>query len=139
LASWNEGNQIVWLKNLEDALEKAASEDKLVLLYFSGSDWCRPCIQLKEKVFDSDEFGKYSSNNFITVQIDFPAHSKNRLSAEQQAYNEQIAESYNSSGAFPFIVIMNKEGKILGELNGYNRETTGGYIKKLKTVIDNYK
>ena len=42
---------VIWYKNIEKAIEKATKENKQILVYFSGSDWCKPCIELKKKVF----------------------------------------------------------------------------------------
>lgn len=133
--SQNTPGTLTWNTSLESAVSFANGNDKTIMLYFSGSDWCRPCIQLKEKVFNSEPFHYFSIQNLILVQIDFPSKSKNNLTESQVKYNESIAEKYNQSGAFPFIVLLNKKGEVLAEFNGYKGEDAESYIKKLEQVI----
>ena len=40
-----------WQTDYDKALATAKAESKRVLLDFTGSDWCGPCISLKKKVF----------------------------------------------------------------------------------------
>jgi thioredoxin-related protein len=51
-ASADEG----WIVDFKAAQELAAKEGKDILMEFTGSDWCPPCIKLKAEVFDKDEF-----------------------------------------------------------------------------------
>ncbi|MED5278251.1 MAG: thioredoxin family protein, partial [Verrucomicrobiota bacterium] len=36
-----------WLVDFEKAKAQAAKEGKSILMEFTGSDWCPPCIQLE--------------------------------------------------------------------------------------------
>ncbi len=101
--------QAIWLDNLDLANDKAKNDKKHILLYFSGSDWCRPCIQLKEKVFTSKNFNQFAEKNLILVQLDFPAQKKNQLADAQRAHNAKMAEIHNPKGVFPLVVIINSE------------------------------
>ena len=60
---------ITWQTDFEKAKTEAKSEHKLILLNFSGSDWCGPCIRLKKDIFDSETFMKYADENNITSQF----------------------------------------------------------------------
>src|SRR6187399_3736729 len=90
-----------WETDFNKAQQSAKTEHKLILLNFSGSDWCGPCIRLKKDIFDSEAFMKYADENLVLVNADFPRLKKNILSKQQQKQNESLADTYNSDGAFP--------------------------------------
>lgn len=124
-----------WLTSLEAAKEQLADSDKTILLYFSGSDWCRPCIQLKKRVLESDSFKEFADQNLAMVLLDFPAKKKNKLSDEQRAYNEKMAERFNEKGAFPLVVLLNGDEKVLTTFSGYREESPEDYIANIKEAI----
>ncbi len=101
LASAPEG----WTDNLEEALKTAKKEKKSVLVEFTGSDWCPPCIMMKRNVFSKKEFLEGASKNFVLVHLDFPNGDK--ALAEK---NEPIREKFSVEG-FPTIVLLNADGK----------------------------
>lgn len=96
-----------WFTNMEMAKEYAAENDKDILMVFSGSDWCRPCIQFKQDILEEADFQDWGSERFVILYLDFPARKKNRLSEEAIAHNEALAERLNKSGAFPNIYYRN--------------------------------
>lgn len=108
-----------WMGDFSQAQKDASTQKKLILLNFSGSDWCGPCIKLKHDVFESEAFGQYAQDKLILVRADFPRLKKNQLPADQQARNDQMAEKYNPNGKFPLTVLINSQGKVLKEWEGY--------------------
>ncbi len=122
-----------WLLDINSAMYQANSEDKLVLLYFSGSDWCKPCIQLKTYVLETDEFKNFADGRFVLVQADFPRLKKNRLSPEQVAHNEILAEKYNPKGEFPLIVVMDKNGRAMFKTT-YQHQSCADFISQLDQI-----
>ncbi|MCA9784845.1 MAG: thioredoxin family protein, partial [Candidatus Cloacimonetes bacterium] len=50
------GEDDLWITDYEEALKLAKKERKLVLVDFTGSDWCGWCIKLKDEVFSKEEF-----------------------------------------------------------------------------------
>jgi thioredoxin-related protein len=113
-------NTSEWGNNLEYAKEKAATEHKLILLNFSGSDWCAPCIMLKKQVFSSDEFQSFADERLVLLRADFPRLKKNKLPDDELKRNEALAEKYNPDGNFPFTVLINPTGEVIKSWNGYN-------------------
>lgn len=107
-----------WGLNMEKALEKAKEEDKLVFLYFSGSDWCGPCIMLEKNVLETDIFREFADKELVLVRADFPRKKKNQLKIEQQRYNLDLAAQYNAYGRFPYMLLLNKDGKPIREWIG---------------------
>lgn len=113
-----------WQSDFERAKADARQEHKLILLNFSGSDWCGPCIKLKKDVFESDAFGAYAADHLILVRADFPRLSKNQLDKRQTTHNEALAETYNRQGKFPFTVLLDADGHVLTEWDGYPKSLT---------------
>jgi len=121
-----------WLTDLNEAKKQAKDEHKKIVLVFQGSDWCTPCIKLDREIWQSDTFKQYAKEHFILVKADFPRRKKNRLSKEQQAKNNQLAERYNHNGIFPLVVVLNADGKVLNQLS-YEAISPKNYIKKLES------
>ena len=114
-------------------LEQAKKEHKKILLYFSGSDWCAPCIKFKKFTIQTEEFQAFAKTELIIYNADFPRQSKNKLAKEVEKENEALAEKYNSKGLFPLIIILNKEGKVIKKWEEYPKETLSEFIEKLKS------
>ena len=125
-----------WEKNFEIAKERSAKEGKNIVLCFSGSDWCIPCIKLEKTIWESMEFANYSQSHFVLLRADFPKKKANALPKEQQDQNDKLAESYNKQGMFPLVVLLNKSGKVLGTTSYKNISPTE-YIALLHSFEKN--
>lgn len=124
-----------WLTNMTKAKEAATKENKYILLNFSGSDWCAPCIKMKKEVFESESFLNLAEKQLILVRADFPRSKKNKLSDEQTKHNEALAEKYNSSGKFPFTILLDANGKVIKEWDGYVFSSQDKFIADLGAVL----
>ena len=122
-----------WETNWDVASAKATEGNQNIVLVFSGSDWCGPCIKLDREIWQSGEFQELSKDHFVMLRADFPRKSKNALTAEQQEHNNKLAEKYNKYGYFPFVVVLDPKGKVLGSL-GYEKTTPELYFKKLQAI-----
>ena len=107
-------DELQWLTDLPKAQAQAKKENKLVMLDFTGSDWCGWCIKLNKEVFSKAEFAKYAKDNLVLVEVDFPRHKEQ--SAEQKKANKALQEKYQIQG-YPTIIVLNGEGKKVGELS----------------------
>ena len=123
-----------WQTDFETAKNLAADQDKPIILVFQGSDWCAPCIKLEKEIWSSEDFIAYSKEHYIMLKADFPRKRQNSLSAEQQEKNNALAEKYNKEGYFPLVVVLDKEGKVLGT-TGYKKLTPSEYIEFLNSFI----
>lgn len=123
-----------WLTDFETAKSKAQQEEKTIILVFQGSDWCAPCIKLDKEIWNTEEFKNYAKDHFVMLQADFPKRKKNALSETQQKHNNQLAEKFNKNGYFPYVVILNSEGTILGS-TGYKKTTPASYLRHLESFI----
>lgn len=119
-----------WLTSFEEAKLLATEKNRNIILVFQGSDWCAPCIKLDKEIWSTDEFKEYASTHFIMLKADFPRKKQNALDPTQQEHNAKLAERYNKSGYFPFVVVLDKEGKVLGETS-YQKKSPREYISLL--------
>jgi uncharacterized protein YyaL (SSP411 family) len=124
----------IWNSGLNAALQQAKATNKPVLAVFSGSDWCKPCIMLKQEVFDKPEFEQFAKDKFILTRFDFPRSKKNKLPAAQTKINEQAADQFNKEGSFPLVVLISPEGKVLAK-TGYRPGGAAAYDAHLSQLL----
>ena len=121
-----------WTTNYEEAKTLAAKKNQNIVLVFQGSDWCGPCIKLDREIWSTDTFKEFSRSHFVMLKADFPRKKANQLDSEQIRKNTLLAEKYNPAGYFPFVVVLNKDGNVLGE-TGYKKVSPKEYIALLES------
>lgn len=119
-------------ETFKQKLETAKTENKSVLLYFSGSDWCAPCVKFKKFIVNTPEFQTFATENLVIYNADFPRLSKNKLAKEVEKENETLADKYNSKGIFPLILLLDADGNVIKKWEEYPKETVEEFIGKLK-------
>ncbi|HEY5407959.1 MAG TPA: thioredoxin family protein [Ginsengibacter sp.] len=123
-----------WMTNLDNAKQVAKSEHKLILLNFSGSDWCIPCMKLRTDIFNSDAFMQYAKDNLVLLNADFPRKMKDQLTKEQQKENDALAAKYNPEGRFPFTIILDSNGNKLKVWDGYYSDGPENFVNEITAV-----
>src|SRR5580700_8864165 len=91
-----------WTEDYEKAVEKAKTENKNLLLDFTGSDWCGYCMALQKEVFSTPKFKTWAHENVVLVEVDFPHHQQSQKLKQQ---NSDLKGKYPTRG-FPTIVIV---------------------------------
>jgi thioredoxin-related protein len=129
-------NYNLWTTDFEAAKKNAAEKHQFILLNFSGSDWCGPCIRLRKEIFESAEFTAYAADKLVLVNADFPRLKKNQLPKEQQEQNEKLADQYNSEGHFPYTLLLSPAGKIIKVWDGFPNESAVSFINSIKVMGD---
>lgn len=125
---------------LENAKKQASEKNELILLNFSGSDWCIPCIKLHKNIIENDEFKKLETENVVVyINADFPRNKKNQLSTELKKENASLADQYNKKGLFPYTLLLNSEGKILKSWEGLPSENALAFSKEIRSIKENQK
>jgi len=125
---------------LENAKKQASEKNELILLNFSGSDWCIPCIKLHKNIIESDEFKKLETENVVVyINADFPRNKKNQLSPELKKENASLADQYNKKGLFPYTLLLSSEGKILKSWEGLPSENALAFSKEIRSIKENQK
>ena len=124
--------ETAWLTDYKKAQEQAKSSNKLLFLEFTGSDWCPPCRMLQKDVLSTAEFQNFANKNLILVEIDFPRGKEQ--TRELAAQNQMLAQRFGIQ-AFPSIIILNGEGKKVGEMIGYDPHAgRKGYLESLEKI-----
>ena len=119
-----------WESTWKDATQKASAENKKIVLVFSGSDWCIPCIKLEKEVWQSEAFITYANQELILDRADFPKRKKNKLSLQLEEANTALAEIYNAKGYFPWVVVLSPSQKQLGTF-AYEKTPVSSYLEKI--------
>lgn len=114
-----------WTTDSVAALATAKKEGKSVMLDFTGSDWCPPCIMMSKKVFSKKEFTEAASKNFVLVYVDFP-----KKDAKLSKKNEPLAEKYKID-TFPTIVLLDKNGKETDRFPATDHPTVDAFLARL--------
>ncbi len=129
-------SSITWLKNIDEAKDQAKKERKYILLSFSGSDWCIPCMRLEKDIFQADAFINYAADHLVLVKADFPRNNKNMLSKQQQKLNDAMAEKYNPQGSFPFTLLLDSEGNKIKIWDGYYKGGPDNFVQEIKVLTE---
>jgi protein disulfide-isomerase len=118
-----------WLTDLPKAQAQAKSENKIVLMDFTGSDWCGWCIKFKKEVLDTPEFQDYAAKNVVLVELDYP--NKKPQTDELKKANAALKDQYKISG-YPTLVVLDQNGKEIGRQVGYAEGGPKAFIAKLE-------
>ncbi len=123
-----------WQTNFQAAQAKAKAQKKILLVAFTGSDWCPWCKKLKAEVFDKQPFASAARKQFVLVQVDFP-HEK-KLSEELKEQNGKLAKKYKIH-AFPSVLLLKPDGELIAH-TGYSPGGAENYNKKLAGLMKTY-
>jgi len=121
---------VSWMTDAEAAMAKAKAEKKVVLMDFTGSDWCVWCHRLDGEVFSTETFKKYAGEHLVLLKLDFPRKSPQSEAEKRQ--NMALAEKYEIQG-FPTVLVFSPEGEKIGEL-GYQRGGPEAWLASLKEI-----
>ncbi len=120
----------VWLTDFATAQARARTEDKMLLINFTGSDWCPPCMMLHRQILSQPAFAEYAAKHLVLLEVDFP-HNKAQSEA-QKAANEKLADRFGIYG-FPTVIVLDSSGKKIGEL-GYMRGGPKPFIAAIEKL-----
>jgi len=105
-----------WLTDLPKAQAQAKAENKLVLMDFTGSDWCPWCMKLDKETFSQPAFADYANKNLVMVMVDFPAHKQQSDDLKQA--NAALAKKYGVDG-YPTEIALKPDGTVVWKNVGY--------------------
>jgi protein disulfide-isomerase len=120
-----------WQTDYDAALAQAGKDNKLVLLDFTGSDWCGWCIKLSKDTFSQAQFKEFAAGKLILVEVDFP--SRKALPGELKAQNTALATKFGVEG-FPTLVLVDSTGKEVARHVGYLPGGPDAFIKWVETA-----
>ncbi len=108
-----------WSDNYATSLALAKEEKKLVLLDFTGSDWCGWCMKLDEEVFSKSQFKNFAKKSLVLVELDYP-HGKQQTE-EVKKQNSELKSKFGISG-YPTLILVDAEGKEVTRWVGYKKD-----------------
>ena len=116
--------ELNWQTDYDTAKQIAQQENKSILMYFTGSDWCAPCKQLKEDFFHSERFIN-ESEKLVLLMVDLPFR-QDIITEEQRKKNKKLIKKYNPEESFPLLVALSSNGHELNRISAYGslRDTT---------------
>lgn len=129
--------RLTWHTDVNEALEIAIKENKKVMLFFTGSDWCGWCIKLQKEVFKTSDFEKWS-NDLVLVELDFPRRTPQDEAIRAQ--NQQLQAMFKVRG-YPAVHFVSPEKLPNGKMNLNNLGKTGyvrGGVKKWLAVANSF-
>lgn len=127
-------DELNWFTDINKARQEAVKSHKAILLYFTGSDWCSPCMRLKKEYLSHPAFQKLAAEKLVLVYADFPRKKANKLDRSQEEMNAELAEKYNSKGAFPLLVLMDEKGNVIKEWSGLPRSSAADFVNELSST-----
>jgi protein disulfide-isomerase len=117
-----------WTEDYSAGLARAKKEHKLLVLDFTGSDWCVWCKRTDKEVFETQRFKDYADQNLVLVKVDFPNSIPQR--DEVKAQNARLKEKYDIEG-FPTLVVLDPSEKVVVKQVGYLEGGPDAFIAEL--------
>jgi thioredoxin-related protein len=105
-----------WTDNYAAAVAQAKKEHKMVLLDFTGSDWCIWCKRTDKEVFDTQKFKDFADRKLVLVTVDFP--ESKALPDAVKAQNNALKDKFSIEG-FPTLIALSEDEKVLFTQVGY--------------------
>ncbi|CAN5638544.1 hypothetical protein BH09VER1_BH09VER1_15790 [soil metagenome] len=115
-----------WETKYDAAVAQAAKNNKMVLIDFTGSDWCTWCIKLDKDTFSKPAFQTYAAQNLVLLELDFPQGKPQPDAIKKQ--NAELAKKYGVEG-YPTLVLLDAKGKEIARHEGYLEGGPDAFIK----------
>lgn len=119
-------------QNPEEAFSQAQRSGKEVLLIFSGSDWCIPCIQFNKKILADSSFQRFAQEKLVLLEADFP--QRKRIPATLKTQYESLADEFNPNGAFPQIVLLTPARRLVAQVP-FRQQTAADFITEVQRML----
>ncbi len=107
-----------WQTDFEKVKQNAIAENKLILIYFTGSDWSKPCKLLNKDFFYTKKFKEATQDDFILVRVNSPRRP-DLISTVQIDKNLALRKQYHQK-VIPSVVITDANGKLISSIESYN-------------------
>ncbi len=77
-----------WQLDFDSDRTSGIQNDKLILMYFTGSDWCQWCNKLDNELFGSEVFQEGIEELAMGLILDFP--QRRTLPPKQERHNRRL-------------------------------------------------
>lgn len=131
---------IEWMTDVEEAATKAAQQGKMMLVEFTGSDWCKACILQKKNVLDKPEFVKWVHKNYVPVEMNVPMNATLVGGEAQLNKNKKFCDDYGMK-IFPSLMIITPEKVLLGGIQGSSSSPRSAVaaLEQYKPMVESYR
>ena len=121
-----------WETSWHAALARASAEQRPVLAFFTGSDWCPPCQQVKREVFSAPAFTAWAQRRVVRLELDYPA----RLPQpdDLRAQNDALQRHFAIRG-YPSTLLISAQGDELGRFESVPSGGVDGYIAAVEKIL----
>ena len=123
---------VPWMTNYDSAAKKAAAENKPMMLFFTGSDWCGWCKKMDSEILETAGFAQTAGSKFVFVKLDFPMRSGS-VSADEAQQNATLKEKFGVTG-FPTVVLLSSDGTFIAQ-TGYRSISGAEYGNYLNELV----
>ncbi len=132
MSSVGYAQQGIWITDAKAAFESARAQNKPLLIYFTGSDWCIWCKRLDSQILNKPEFWE-AAKGWVLLKADFPKFSSQPELVKK--HNQSLLQIYSVQG-FPTLVFTDGNGNELGR-HGYTNVPASVFITELKSIAGN--
>ncbi|MGE0145613.1 MAG: thioredoxin fold domain-containing protein [Planctomycetota bacterium] len=124
-----------WTADFAAAKASAIAENKDLLLVFTGSDWCAPCIRMAKEVFGTEEFRSRASEHYVLVVIDNPKGEEVITKTVREQNDALMAEFAVNS--WPTMFLADSSGRPYARTKDYRPGGPDGYVEHLASLQGN--
>ncbi|PAW94721.1 thiol-disulfide isomerase [Mucilaginibacter sp. MD40] len=128
---WLSAPVVNWSGDFNETQKEAQRTHKYILINFSGSDWCGPCIRTRKEILETKTFEDYAADHLLLVRADFPRQKKNQLPKDQVKRNEALADKYNPNGEFPLTLLVDENGKVVKTWEGFPNVSPEKFVAQI--------
>ncbi|HKJ06083.1 MAG TPA: thioredoxin family protein [Flavobacteriaceae bacterium] len=133
-SSSNKVDKAIWVSDYDEALALSKKENKPLLIYFTGSDWCIYCKRLKKDFLNSEEFKNRVDDDIILYEANFP-RNKSLVNANQKADNYYLKRKFKVN-VYPTLVVINSKQQEINRQTGYNlKQNTQIHYKFIDKIL----
>jgi thioredoxin-related protein len=120
-----------WTSDYKKAQQEAKASHKLLLIDFTGSDWCGFCFQFDRAILSQPQFKDYATKNLVLMEVDFPVRKAQTVETRKQ--NLELKQRYQVEG-FPTLIVLNGEGKTVWRYDGLYQGGLTAFLAELDKV-----
>jgi len=123
---------VQWTTNYDEALQSAKSQNKPIVMLFTGSDWCTYCKKLEREALDTPEFSQAAGSDFVFLKLDYPMRTK--LDEKTTKQNQELKTRFDIRGYPTVLIIDANQNKIAS--TGYKPGGGKRYAEHLKGIAN---
>lgn len=129
-----QAQELKWHTDVKEAIAIGNKENKPLMLFFTGSDWCGWCIRLQKEVLLTPEFTKWAKEKVVLVELDYPRSVPQTPEVRQQNYEIQNAFGVQGYPTVYFATAATKDGKVNFQGLGKTGYVPGGPVAWLEVA-----